>query len=125
MLRKYSTLMVVLLVAASLIGITSIHQYIEGQPQITKRTVQLQGQVISATISSGAESTCTASVKLPADKPNAANLPPGTSLTLKVYPIESCTFFGLAKIGETPIQFKVPEPRSSTQTQHTVIQVIL
>jgi hypothetical protein len=125
MLRKYSVLMVVLLVAASLIGISSIHQYIEGQLQITKRTVQLQGQVVSATISAGAEATCTASVKLPADKPNAADLPPGTSLTLKVYPTESCTFFGLAKIGETPIQFKVPAPRSSTQTQHTVIQVIL
>jgi hypothetical protein len=124
MLRKYSVLMVVLLVAASLIGISSIHQYIEGQPQITKRTVQLQGQVVSATISAGAEATCTASVKLPADKPNAANLPPGTSLTLRA-PAESCTLFGLAKIGETPIQFKLPEPRSSTQTQFTVIQVIL
>jgi hypothetical protein len=124
MLRKYSVLMVVLLVAASLIGISSIHQYIEGQLQLTKRTAQLQGQVISATISAGAEATCTASVKLPADKPNAGNLPLGTSLTLKA-PAESCALFGLAKIGETPIQFKVLEPRSSTQTQFTVIQVIL
>jgi hypothetical protein len=96
MLRKYSVLMVVLLVAASLIGISSIHQYIEGQLiegqlQNIKPTVQLQGQVISAIISAGAEATCTASVKLPADKPNVLKLPPGTSLTLKA-PTESCTF---------------------------------
>jgi hypothetical protein len=124
MLRKYSVLMVVLLVAASLIGISSIHQYIEGQLQNIKPTVQLQGQVVSAIISAGAEATCTASVKLPADKPNAADLPPGTSLTLKA-PTESCTLFGLAKIGETPIQFKVRPPSTSKQIGFTAIQVIL
>jgi hypothetical protein len=124
MLRKYSVLMVVLLVAASLIGISSIHQYIEGQLQNIKPTVQLQGRVVSAIISAGAEATCTASVELPADKPNVLKLPPGTNLNLKA-PTEICTFFGLAKIGETPIQFKVPAPRTSTQIQHTVIQVIL
>ena len=40
--------MMVLLVAASLIGISSIHQYIEGQPQ---RNLQLQGRVVNTVIS--------------------------------------------------------------------------
>ena len=122
MLRKFSVSMVVLLVAASLIGISSIHQYIEGQEPNLKQAFQLQGRVVSATIS--ADKTCTASVALPADKPNVLKLPPGTSLILKA-PTESCAFFGLAKIGETPIQFKVLAPRTSTQTEHRVTQVIL
>jgi len=113
--------MMVLLVASSLIGISSIHQYIEGQPQ---RTLQLQGRVVGAIIS--ASKTCTAFVELPVDKPNLLKLPPGTDLILTA-PIESCTFFGLAKIAKTLIQFQVPAPTasSSTEREYTVTQVII
>lgn len=113
--------MMMLLVAVSLIGISSIHQYIEGQPQ---RNLQLQGRVVNTVIS--ADKTRTAFVELPVDRPNLLKLPPGTSLILTA-PIESCTFFGLAKIGKTPIQFQVPAPTasSSTEREYTVTQVIL
>jgi hypothetical protein len=122
MLRKYSVPMMVLLVAASLIGISSIHQYIEGSQ--TQRTLQLQGRVVGAIIS--ADKTCTAFVELPVDRPNILKLPPGTSLSLTA-PIESCTFFGLAKTSKTPIQFVVPAPTaaSSTEREYRVTQVIL
>src|ERR671911_2637526 len=121
MLGKTSVSMMVLLVVASLIGISSIHQYIEGQPQ---GIVQLQGRVVGAIIS--ASKTCTAFVELPMDKPNLLRLPPGTSITLTA-PIESCTLFGLAKIGKIPIHFVVPAPTapSSTERQYRAIQVIL
>ena len=121
MLGKTSVTMMVLLVVASLIGISSVHQYIEGQPQ---GIVQLKGRVVAAIIS--ASKTCTAFVELPVDKPNLLKLPPGTSLTLTA-PIESCSFFGLAKIGKTPIQFQVPAPTgpSSTEREYRVTQVIL
>jgi hypothetical protein len=49
-----------LLVASSLIGISSIHQYVEGQaPTPTpQREVQVTGRVVAAIIS--ASKTCTA-----------------------------------------------------------------
>ena len=66
MLRKYSVSMMVLLVAASLIGISSIHQYIEGQiPTPTPRiqqSVQLEGRVVGTIIS--ASKTCSAFIEL-------------------------------------------------------------
>src|SRR5215208_981334 len=106
MLGKTSLSMMVLLVAASLIGISSIHQYIEGQTPTpkTQREVQLAGRVVAATIS--ASKTCTALVELPGDKPNLLRLPPGTRIFLSAPDSESfCILFGLSKIGKTQIQF--------------------
>jgi hypothetical protein len=126
MLGKTSVSMMVLLVivAASLIGISSIHQYVEGQTQKPQRTVQVAGRVLGAIISE--EKTCTAFVELPSDKPNLLKLDPGTTVTLKA-PIESCALFGLSKIGKIQIQFvtQAPTTPSSTERQYRVIQVIL
>ena len=115
--------MMVLLVAASLIGISSIHQYIEGS---APRTVQPSGQVTGVIMVVSPNKSCTAFVDLPADRPNLLRLPPGTSITLTA-PFESCTLFGLAKTSKTPISFVVPAPTapSSTERQHRAIQVIL
>jgi hypothetical protein len=130
MLGKTSVSMMVLLVAASLIGISSMYQYMEGQvpPAATsqpQRTVQLEGRVVGAIIS--ASKTCTAFVELPLDEPNLLRLPPGTSITLTA-PIESCTLFGLAKIGKIPIHFVIPGPAPTeppTQRNFRVTQVII
>jgi hypothetical protein len=124
MLGKTSVSMMVLLVAASLIGISSIHQYIEGSQ--TPRTVQQAGQVTGAIMVVSPNKSCTGFVDLPADRPNLLRLPPGTSITLAA-PIESCTLFGLAKTSKTPIQFVVTAPTAaaSTERQYRAIQVIL
>jgi hypothetical protein len=125
MLGKTSVFMMVLLVAASLIGISSIHQYVEGQTPKPQQTVQVTGRVVAAIIS--ASKTCTAFVELPGDKPNLLRLPPGTIITL-IAPSESfCTLFGLSKIGKTQIQFVTPAPTapSSTEREYRVTQVIL
>jgi hypothetical protein len=129
MLRKYLLSMMVLLVAASLIGINSIHQYVGGQapkPQQKQAqedsTVQVAGRVVAAIIS--ASKTCIAFVDLPGDKPNLLRLKPGTTITLFA-PIESCALFGLSKIGNTQIQFVTQIAPSSTERQYRVTQVIL
>jgi hypothetical protein len=125
MLGKTSVSMMVLLVivAASLIGISSIHQYIEGQTPKPQENVQLAGRVVAAIIS--ASKTCTAFVELPGDKPNLLRLKPGTTITL-IAPIESCVLFGLSKIGKTQIQFVTPAPTTPSSTlEYRVSQVIL
>jgi hypothetical protein len=128
MLGKTPLAMMVLLVAASLIGISSVHQYLEAQTPTpkTQQTVQLGGQVTGAIMVVSPNKSCTGFVDLPADKPNLLRLPPGTSITLTA-PIESCTLFGLAKTSNTPISFVVTAPTAaaSTERQYRAIQVIL
>jgi hypothetical protein len=122
MLGKTSVSMMVLLVAASLIGISSMHQYIESNQ--TPRTVQVRGQVTGTIMALSPSKSCTGFVDLPADRPNLLKLPPGTTITL-VTSIESCTLFGLAKTSKTPIQFVVPAPTAEPERQYRPIQVIL
>jgi hypothetical protein len=125
MLGKTSVSMMVLLVAASVIGISSsMHQYVEGQtppPAATPKpqqapkaesVVEATGRVLFVTIF--ASKTCSAVVQLPSDEPNKLGLTPGTIISLGA-PIESfCTLFGLSKIGKTQITFdaqKISEQR--------------
>ena len=61
MTETTSVSMMVLLVAASLIGKSSTHQYVEGQTPKPQQNVQLSGQVVAAIIS--ASKTCTAMYK--------------------------------------------------------------
>jgi hypothetical protein len=131
MLGNTSVSMMVLLVASSLIGISSIYQYIEGQtPAPTPRTtksIHLEGRVAGTIMSTSPSKTCTAFVELPLDPgPTLLGVPPGTYLTLTA-PIESCTLFGLAKIGNIPIQFDVPAPAdpSNIPREYRLTTVIL
>ena len=129
MLRKYSLSMMVLLVAASLIGISSIHQYVGGQApkpqqkQAQQETVQVAGRVVAAIIIANTN-ICNAIVELPSDEPNLLRLKPGTTISLYA-PIESCALFGLSKISKTQIQFVTQTGSSTTQRGFTVSQVIL
>ena len=105
---KSPLFMMLIIITASLVGISSIHQYVEGQtppPAATpepQKTVAATGQVSLITVF--ADKTCSAIVALPKDEPNTLGLSPGTSITLAA-PIESCTLFGLSKIGKTGIVF--------------------
>src|SRR5215204_2362004 len=105
MLEKTSVSMMVLLVAASLIGISSIHQYVEGQtppPAATPKpqqapkaesVVEANGRVLFVTIF--ASKTCTAIVALPSEEPNKLGLSPGTIISVSAPSESSCTLFGL------------------------------
>jgi hypothetical protein len=116
MLEKTSVSMMVLLVAASLIGISIIHQYIEGQappPAATPKPQQAQkaadfvtGIVHLVTIyASSVGKACLVSVELPDNQPNKLGLPPGTDIAL-LAPNESfCTLSGLSKIAHTQLYF--------------------
>jgi len=110
MLEKTSVSMMVLLVATSLIGISSIHQYVEGQgqsgatPKPQQKAIYITGMV-SRVINyvSSVDKACIAVVQLPKDSPNNLKLKPGELIAL-LAPNESfCTLFGLSKIGKTQI----------------------
>ena len=119
MLGKTSVSMMVLLVviAASLIGISSIHQYIEGQKPPPAATPKPQQQAQKAAnfvggtvhlvtiLASSAGKACLVSVELPDNQPNKLGLPPGTDIEL-LAPNESfCTLSGLSNIAHTQIYF--------------------
>ena len=93
MLGKTSVSMMVLLVAASLIGISSIHQYIEGQTPPPAATPQPQQPVQQATYvtsmvnrvinyASSDGKACLAIVRLPSNEPNNLNLEPGEHIAV-------------------------------------------
>jgi hypothetical protein len=114
MLGKTSASIVVLLVAASLIGISSIHQYVEGQTPPPAATPKPQQPVQKAThvmgtvtrvvnYASSDGKACIAMVQLPINRPNNLNLEPGESIVV-LAPNESfCTLFSQSKIGKIQI----------------------
>jgi hypothetical protein len=105
MLEKTSvSMMVLLVVAASLIGISSIHQYIEGQkPPPAATPKPQQGTVTRVTnYASSDGKACIAMVQLPIDRPNDLGLLKPGELIALLAPNESfCTLFGQSKIGKT------------------------
>ena len=104
MLRKSSVSMMVLLVAASLIGISSIHQYVEGQgpPAATSQPKQQTRYVVQGHVSdvdiyvSPDGKACMADVQLLGSARN--NPPTRSDGTIELLsPDESiCTLFGLS-----------------------------
>jgi hypothetical protein len=101
MLRKTSVSMMVLLVAASLIGISSIHQYVEGQ---TPKPQQLSGAGIVGLVrmfDSPAGKLCTAGLTL--QGPNTFGLKAGTDIDLLAPSEHFCTLFVLSKIGKMEV----------------------
>ena len=76
---KSPLFMMLVIITASLVGISSIHQYVEGQtpPAATpepQKTVVATGQVSLITVF--ADKTCSAIVALPKDEPNTLGLSP-------------------------------------------------
>jgi hypothetical protein len=122
MIGKTSVSMMVLLVivAASLIGISSIHQYIEGQgpPTATPKLQQLSAAgtiILVKNFDSSAGKACAATLQL-AQRSNSNNLgiKPGTFIAL-LAPNESfCTLFGLAEMGRLEIDIQAQNIKSTS-----------
>jgi hypothetical protein len=132
MLRKYSVLMVVLLVAASLIGISSIYQYIEGQTpppaatpqpqQLPTKFVDIKGQVLSVVTFTGG--SCNVWVKISGEGQTPRGFPSGTAIVLTAADHSICTSFGLAKIGKTNITFDA-QKASEAERLFSISRVVI
>jgi hypothetical protein len=118
MLEKSSVLMMVLLVAASLIGIASMYEYVEGQTPPPAATPQPQQQAQKFKFVTGSVSrvtiyvssdgkACIADVGLPNNRPNNLGLRPGGNIELLAPDESICVLFGQSKIGKTQISFDV------------------
>jgi len=87
MLNNYSVLMMLLVVTASLVGISSIYQYVKGQgspaatpqpQQQAQKAKSVTGNVILVTIYTSSDGkACLAEVRLPSDRPNNLGIRPG------------------------------------------------
>jgi hypothetical protein len=111
MLTRTSVSMMVLLVAASLIGISSIHQYVEGQ-----KTQKLNGVgtvEIIRMLDSPAGKLCTAGLKV-AQGPNTLKLKPGTHIDLVAPSEHFCTLFAMSKIGKMEVGFTAQKITASS-----------
>jgi hypothetical protein len=118
MLEKTSVSMMVLLVAASLIGISSMHQYVKGQippPAATPQPQQqaqkfkfVTGSVSRVTIYASSDGkACLAQVGLPNNRPNNLGIRPGGNIELLAPDESICVLFGQSKIGKIIISFDV------------------
>jgi len=124
MLGKTSVFMMVLLAAASLIGIASIYQYKEGQVPPPTATSQPQPQQKASYATgkvnrvvnyvSSVDKACIAIVQLPSGRPNNLGIEPGELIAL-LAPNESfCVLFGQSKIGNTQILFYAQKTTASS-----------
>ena len=121
MLGKTSVSMMVLLVAASLIGISSIYQYIEGQtttPAPTPRPEQLptifvdiKGKIQFIIMFAGG--SCSATVAVSPEFANRLGIPGTSIIRLGAADHNICNSFGLARIGGYDITFDA-QKRSET-----------
>jgi hypothetical protein len=119
MLKKYSLFMVLLVATASLVGISSIHHYVEGQtpppaatpkpqPQVQKVIKGVIGGVQSVQVYASSDGkVCLAEVALPSNRPNNLGVRPGGVIELLAPDESMCVLFGQSKIGKTQIMFRV------------------
>jgi hypothetical protein len=112
MLGKTSVSMMVLLVAASLIGISSIHQYIEAQAP-PARTLEGGGKVgLVRTFDSSAGKACTATLQLKG--PNSLRLQVGTEIDLWAPNEHFCTLLALSKMIKTDVGIVAQNVRATS-----------
>ena len=112
MLGKTSVSMMVLLVAASLIGISSIHQYIEAQAP-PARTLEGGGIVgLVRMFDSSAGKACTATLQL--QRPNTLRLQVGTDIDLWAPNEHFCTLLALSKMFKTDVGILAQNVRATS-----------
>jgi hypothetical protein len=121
MLGKTSvSMMVFLVVAASLIGISSIHQYIEGQAPSAKVPQQKASGSGYGTVThvrmfdSSAGKACTAALRISQGLPNSLGLKPGTIIDLLAPNEHFCTLFVLSKVGQIETGFEAQNIKATT-----------
>jgi hypothetical protein len=113
MLGKTSVSMMVLLVVASLIGISVIHQYIEGQgppgakqqPQQQAKVKDIVGVAIDSVdvYASSDGKACIAQVQLSGTRPNSLGLALGSTIDLLAPDESICILLGLSKINKSGV----------------------
>jgi hypothetical protein len=104
MLRKYSVSMMVLLVAASVIGTNGVvYQYVEGQAPPAPKQQGIKGIVgvgignIDFYASSDGKA-CIVEIKLSERRPNDLGLPLGSTIDILAPDTSACVLLGQAKI---------------------------
>jgi hypothetical protein len=109
MLGKSSLFMMVLLVAASLIGIDSIYQYVEGQgppaakqkqlpQQQAQKVKDIVGTVIGVDIYASSDGkACIAEVQLSSTRPNSLGIALGSTIDLLAPDESICFLFSLSR----------------------------
>ena len=110
--------MMVLLVAASLIGISSIHQYVEGQTPPAAKQKQPQQQaklkdIVGVAISSvdiyaySDGKACIAKIQLSSKRPHSLGLALGSTIDLLAPDESICILLGLSKINKSGVSLDV------------------
>jgi hypothetical protein len=107
-----------------LVGISSIHEYIEGQTptptptpqpgQLPTKFVDIDGRISFVTMNAGA--SCNAFVRVSGDS-TRLGLPGGTIIRLSAADHNICTSFGLAKMGNADITFDITRASESQSAQ--------
>jgi hypothetical protein len=115
MLGKSSLFMMVLLVAASLIGIDSIYQYVEGQgppaakqkqlpQQQAQKVKDIVGTVIGVDIYVSSDGkACIAEVQLSSTRPNSLGIALGSTIDLLAPDENICVLFSLSRINKSGV----------------------
>jgi hypothetical protein len=115
MLGKSSLFMMVLLVAASLIGIDSIYQYVEGQgppaakqkqlpQQQAQKVKDIVGTVIGVDIYASSDGkACIAEVQLSSTRPNSLGIALGSTIDLLAPDENICVLFSLSIINKSGV----------------------
>src|SRR5918995_5310603 len=115
MLGKSSLFMMVLLVAASLIGIDSIYQYVEGQgppaakqkqlpQQQAQKVKDIVGTVIGVDIYASSDGkACIAEVQLSSTRPNSLGIALGSTIDLLAPDENICVLFSLSRINKSGV----------------------
>jgi hypothetical protein len=107
--------MMVLLVAASLIGIDSIYQYVEGQgppaakqkqlpQQQAQKVKDIVGTVIGVDIYASSDGkACIAEVQLSSTRPNSLGIALGSTIDLLAPDENICVLFSLSRINKSGV----------------------
>jgi hypothetical protein len=118
MLGKSSVFVVLLMVTASLVGLSIfVYQFVVGQgqsatpqpqPQVQKVIKGVIGSVQSVQVYASSDGkVCLAEVALPGNRPNNLGVRPGGVIELLAPDESMCVLFGQSKIGKTQIIFRV------------------
>jgi hypothetical protein len=118
MLRKSLVFMMLLMVTASLVGLSGfVYQFVGGQgqsatpqpqPQVQKVIKGVIGSVQSVQVYASSDGkVCLAEVALPSNRPNNLGARPGGVIELLAPDESMCVLFGQSKIGKTQIMFRV------------------
>lgn len=141
MSRKYPVIMMVLLVAASLVGMSSVYQPTNVETQKQQRSGPMVGKITHTIVYAANDGkACIANARITSNpvNPSSLGLKPGTHIMLLAIDESICDSLRQASIAQQEIDFRIANALSirmlpaalqadfaSTQDVYLVIQVIL